>query len=234
MQISPGHQQKKCSTGILEKEASPVEILYPSHRASFGIISDVDDTVLQTFVTSRFKLKLLYATLFKNSHQRLPMEGMPDLLQALERGGDGQRLNPTFYVSDSPWNLYDMLAEFLHAHQLPKGPILLRDYGVQMIWPRKHLPVHKLDAFRQIMGMYPDLPFVMLGDTAAVDADYYLQMAKEFPGRVLAIYIRQTRNTANARRIAKLLKEQRLTHALVVKSSGEMRADMRERGLLVG
>lgn len=218
--------------GIQPKESSPVEILYPSPKASFGIISDVDDTVLQTFVTSTFKLKMLYATLFEDSHHRLPMEGMPELLQALEAGGDGQRLNPIFYVSDSPWNLYDMLTQFMQFHELPKGPILLQDYAVQMLWPRKGQAVHKLEAFRQIMEMYPHLSFVMLGDTASMDADYYLKMAEEFPGRVLAIYIRQTRNTANARRIAKLLKVQTLTHALVVKSSGEMRADMRERGLI--
>lgn len=219
-------------TGVLPLESSPVEILYPSARASFGVISDIDDTVLQTFVTSRFKLKMLYATLFEDSQRRLPMEGMPALLHVLERGGDGQSLNPIFYVSDSPWNLYDMLAHFMDFHKLPKGPILLRDYGVQMLWPRKGQPVHKLDALRKILGMYPGLSFVMLGDTASMDADYYLKMAEEFPGRVLAIYIRQTRNNANARRIARLLKEQTLTHALLVKTSVEMRADMLERGLV--
>jgi phosphatidate phosphatase APP1 len=220
--------------GLLPMEASPVEILYPSAKASFGIISDIDDTVLQTFVTSRFKLKMLYATLFEDSQRRLPMEGMPALLHDLERGADGQRLNPIFYVSDSPWNLYDMLAHFMDFHKLPKGPILLRDYGLQMLWPRKGQPVHKLDALRQILGMYPGLSFVMLGDTASMDADYYLKMAEEFPGQVLAIYIRKTRNNANARRIAKLLKEQTLAHAIVVKTSAEMQVDMRERGLLAG
>ena len=215
-------------------EASLGEIFYPAPNASFGIISDIDDTVLQTHVTSRLKLKMIYATLFNDSHQRLPMEGVPDLLSAFEKGGDGLRENPFFYVSDSPWNIYDMLAEFLQINQLPKGPILLRDYGPHLIRPRDGQAVHKLDAFRKVLQMYPNLPFVMLGDTASKDADYYLKMAEEFAGRVLAIYIRQTRDTDNARRIAKLLSDHTGIEAVLIHSSAEIREHAIGRGLVCG
>jgi phosphatidate phosphatase APP1 len=209
------------------------EVLFPSENASFGVITDIDDTVLQTHVTSRFKLKMLFATLFKDSHQRLPMEGIPDLLRALEKGGDSQRINPIFYVSDSPWNLYDLLVEFLQLNELPKGPILLRDYGTHLLRSKKEeKDIHKLVSFRQIMGMYPDLPFVMLGDTASKDADYYLKMAEEFSDRVLAIYIRQTRDTGNARRIAKLIEQHSHIEAVLVKESKEIWADAKARGLV--
>lgn len=213
--------------------ATPAELLLPSANASFGVISDIDDTVLQTHVTSILKLKMLYDTLLKDSHQRLPMEGIPDLLRALEKGNDGLRQNPVFYVSDSPWNLYDLLADFLHHHELPKGPILLRDYGAHLLRRKKsENDIHKLVAFRQIMGMYPSLPFVMLGDTASKDADYYLRMAEEFSGRILAIYIRQTRNTGNARRIAKLIEEQTHVEAVVIKESAEIWEHANKRGLV--
>lgn len=201
---------------------STAEVLFPSPSASFGIISDIDDTVLQTHVTSRLKLKMLYTSFFKDSHQRSPMEGIVDLLWALVRGHDGQQENPVFYVSDSPWNIYDLLADFLERHGIPKGPILLRDYGLHMLSRKPDRPIHKLDAFRLIMGMYPDLPFVMLGDTASKDADHYLKMADEFGGRVKAIYIRQTRDTANARRIAKLLEEHAHLNAILIKNAGEI------------
>jgi phosphatidate phosphatase APP1 len=217
----------------LPTTATPAELLIPSANASFGIITDIDDTVLQTHVTSRLKLKMLYATLFKDSHQRLPMEGIPDLLKALEKGGEGHRQNPIFYVSDSPWNIYDLLAEFLRIHEIPKGPILLRDYGAHLLRRKKEEnEIHKLVAFRQIMGMYPDLPFVMLGDTASKDADYYLRMAEEFEGRVLAIYIRQTRDTENARRIAKLIKEHSHIEAVMVHESSQIWAHAKQHGLV--
>ncbi len=214
--------------------ATPAELLMPSTKASFGIITDIDDTVLQTHVTSRFKLKMLYATLFKDSHQRLPMEGIPDLLRTLEKGSDGQRENPVFYVSDSPWNIYDLLAEFLRIHEIPKGPILLRDYGAHLLRSQKEeKDIHKLVAFRQIMGMYPGLPFVMLGDTASKDADYYLKMADEFSDRVLAIYIRQTKDTENARRIAKLIEQHSHIEAVLIRESSEIWAHAKGRGLVL-
>lgn len=218
--------------GALPTSGSQAELLLPAEDASFGIISDIDDTVLQTHVTSRLKLKMAYATFFKDSHQRLPMEGIPDLMRALEKGSDGLRQNPVFYVSDSPWNIYDLLADFMELQNLPKGPILLRDYGTHMLQRSAERPVHKLDAFRKIMGMYPDLPFVMLGDTASKDADYYLQMAEEFSGQVLAIYIRQTRDNDNARRIAKLIEAHSHIPAVRVHASAEIWEDARKRGLV--
>ncbi|MBI1224951.1 MAG: DUF2183 domain-containing protein [Bacteroidetes bacterium] len=218
--------------GILTTPDFPAEILLPSGNASFGIISDIDDTVMQTHVTSRFKLKMLYATLFKDSHQRLPMEGIPELLRALEKGGDQLRENPVFYVSDSPWNIYDLLVEFMALQNLPKGPILLRDYGLQMLKRNADKPIHKIESFHQIMKMYPDLPFVMLGDTASKDADFYLQMAEEFSERVLAIYIRETRDTKNARRIEKLIEANSNIAAVRVHSTKEIWEDAKRRGLL--
>lgn len=213
-------------------EPTPVELLLPSGNASFGIISDIDDTVLQTHVTSRFKLKMLYATLFKDSHQRLPMEGIPELLRALEKGGDQLRENPVFYVSDSPWNIYDLLVEFMALQNLPKGPIMLRDFGLQMLKRNEGKLIHKIESFQQIMKMYPDLPFVMLGDTASKDADYYLKMAEEFSDRILAIYIRETRDTKNARRIEKLIESNSNIAAVRVHSSKEIWEDAKRRGLV--
>ncbi len=218
--------------GILPTDGFPAELLLPAGNASFGIISDIDDTVLQTHVTSRFKLKMLHATLFKDSHQRLPMEGIPELLRALEKGGDQLRENPVFYVSDSPWNIYDLLVEFMALQNLPKGPILLRDYGLKMLKRNEGKLIHKIESFRQIMKMYPDLPFVMLGDTASKDADYYLQMAEEFSDRVLAIYIRETKDTKNARRIEKLIESNSNIAAVRVHSSKEIWEDAKRRGLV--
>ena len=208
------------------------DVLYPSKHAACGIISDIDDTVLQTHVSSRLKLKMIYYTLFHDSHQRLPMEGIPELMRALEKGIDGERENPIFYVSDSPWNIYDLLIDFMEVQGLPRGPVLLRDYGLHMLkWWEKR-PNHKLDAFRHILKMYPDLPFIMLGDTASKDADYYLKMADEFSGRILAVYIRHTVDTKNARRVAKLIEQHSGIDAVLIRSSSEIYDHAKGKGLL--
>ena len=209
------------------------DIYQPVNNATFGILSDVDDTVLQTDMNSWLKLRMLYHTFFKNARQRLPMKGMPDLLNALTKGKRGNEMNPVFYVSDSPWNIYDVIVDFMKIQHLPKGPLLLRDYGRQIIFNKKLFDSHKIRTISHILETYPSLPFIMLGDTASHDADHYLHFAKKYPGRILAIYIRHTQNTSNARRVAKLIDAHSGKGAMIVNSSSEIMQHARRKGWLV-
>ena len=198
------------------------EIYFPSKNADYGLITDMDDTVLQTYVTSRLKWKMVYATFFKNAFHRLPMEGIVELFQAFEKGGNGLRQNPVFYLSNSPTNIYDLLEDFLNLNQLPKGPVLLRDYGWHLLRKKPDELNHKIKTMRHILNMYPKLPFILLGDTASEDADYYIQIAKEFPNRIKAIYIRYTRDTKNARRVAKIIGEETDVTVALIKQTTEI------------
>ena len=157
--------------------------------AQFGIVSDIDDTVLESSITrwqTAMKLALLH-----NARTRKPLEGAAGLYRALQRGTRDTATNPLFYVSSSPWNLYDLLDEFMTVNEIPHGPIFLRDIGFD---PGKFLKSeghgHKLDAIRGLFGEYPDLGWVLIGDSGQHDAMLYATAAREFPGRVRAIYIR--------------------------------------------
>lgn len=205
------------------------EVLLPTSASSYGVITDVDDTVLQTHVTSRLRFKMLYATFMQNAEQRLPMEGVVELFQAFAKGENGQRDNPIFYVSNSPWNLYDLLEKFMELQELPKGPIFLRDYGIR---PAGEFSQHKLATISRILDTYPNLPFIMLGDTASKDADFYIDLAKQYPDRIKAIYIRLTRNNKNARRVAELIESASGTNAVLVRSSKEIWTHAQRFGLL--
>lgn len=206
------------------------EIYFPSRAADYCIIADMDDTVLQTHVTSLFKLKMLYATFLQDAHQRLPMEGIPELFNAFVKGDNGKKENPIFYVSNSPWNLYDILEEFLEVQGIPKGPIMLRDYGLK---PSEDFSGHKMNTISRILETYPDLQAIMLGDTAAKDADFYIDLARKYPGRIEAIYIRQTRDTKNARRIARLIEANSDITVLLLNESAEMTAHAIENGWIL-
>lgn len=205
------------------------EVLVPSPQTPYGVISDVDDTILQTHVNSLLRLRLLYATFFKHPHQRLPMEGIVELFQALSKGKSEQARHPFFYVSNSPWNLYDLLEQFMDIQQLPKGPILLRDYGIRPAGPFSD---HKMEAISRILEMYPDIPFLLFGDTASKDADHYLELANRFPGQVKAIYIRFTKNTRNARRVRQLIEDQEDENIRIIYSSEEIAQHTRQLGLI--
>jgi len=205
------------------------EIYLPSKNADYGIITDIDDTILQTHVTSLFKLRMLYATMFKNAHQRLPMEGMVELFKTFVKGGNGKRENPIFYLSHSPWNIYDLLEEFLEVQKFPKGPLLLRDFGFT---PSGDYSNHKNNSIARLLKTYPKLPFILLGDSAEKDADFYIEVANKFPNRIKAIYIRQTRDTKNARRIKKLIQKNTNVPAILIHSSKDIHNHGLENGIL--
>ena len=159
--------------------------------ASFGVISDIDDTILRSEVTRG--LTMLRLLLFSNAHTRLPFEGVAAFYQAL-RSGSGYETNPIFYVSTGPWNLYDLLEDFLEIQEIPAGPIFLRDWaGLKDVLRGMDHRSHKLAVIRDLMHAHEDLPFVLVGDSGQQDAETYAQIAEQFPHRVLAIYIRDIR-----------------------------------------
>ena len=160
------------------------EVLIPQPGAALGIVSDIDDTILQTHVTRR--LKMIWLTFLENATTRLPFEGTTELYRALAAGASGVARNPVFYVSKSPWALYDFLVEFMDRHDLPRGPLLLRDLGLHDEAPLDF----KAACLQRILKTYPWLPFVLIGDSGERDADLYLEVAAQYPGRVKAIYIR--------------------------------------------
>ena len=180
-------------------------VLIPPADAQFGVISDVDDTVLQTGATSL--RSLAKQVLFGNAYTRLPFEGVAAFYEALGRGSAGTR-NPLFYVSSSPWNLYDVLTEFMALNQIPLGPILLRDWGVSAteLLPTTH-GEHKRAAIRQILETYPRLPFILIGDSGQEDPEIYHEVVHDFPGRILGIYIRDVADAERRESVQKLARK---------------------------
>jgi phosphatidate phosphatase APP1 len=118
--------------------------------------------------------------------------------KALQRGKEGGSFNPIFYVSSSPWNIYDVLEDFLDVHGVPPGPLFLKDWSPTVLG--KHQD-HKLGVIRRLLDTYPDLPFVLIGDSGEEDPEIYLQTVRERPGRIRAVYIR---DVASAERDAEV------------------------------
>ena len=160
-------------------------ILIPAATAAYGVISDMDDTVLQSEVTSF--LRAARMVLLENAQTRLPFAGVAAFYRALEEGQGGPR-NPIFYVSSSPWNLYDVIDEFLEAERVPAGPLLLRDWdlGPSLL---RHAG-HKTRMIREILETFPTLPFILIGDSAQEDPEIYAEIVAAHPSRILAVYIR--------------------------------------------
>ncbi|HET7008149.1 MAG TPA: phosphatase domain-containing protein [Candidatus Binatia bacterium] len=190
-------------------EAPPVRatarVLAPSAEAKFGIISDIDDTVISSHVGN--KLKMLLTVLLSNEHTRKPFEGVAGFYQALQLGADAREDNPIFYVSNSAWNLYPVLLEFLKLQKIPLGPLLLRDFGDHLLFS-KEPESHKKANIKMILESFPHLPFVLIGDSGERDPEIYRDVVKDYPTRIRAVYIRSV-NKQNDRLAAidKLIEE---------------------------
>jgi phosphatidate phosphatase APP1 len=165
------------------------EFLVPPASATCGVISDIDDTVIQARV-SNF-LAAARTVMLGNARTRLPFPGVAAFYRALRDGATGIERNPIFYVSSSPWNIYDVIVEFMTLQDIPRGPVLLRDWDITFgaLAARRHLE-HKGTAIRNILATYPALPFILIGDSSQHDPEIYAQIVREFPERIRAIYIR--------------------------------------------
>lgn len=208
------------------------EVLIPGAATSFGIISDIDDTILETYVTSWLKWRMIYLTILKNAFSRQAFPHVSAFYQAMRRGPDGEAYNPFFYVSNSPWNLYDLLKEFLDLNKLPRGPIMLRDFGL----PYKDLPYnylgHKHEQIIRILQLYPDLPFILIGDSGEKDTDIYKAVVQAFPGRIKAIYIRDVLSKNRALRVQKILSSIPEVPSLLVGSYQQAAEHAAQHGLI--
>jgi phosphatidate phosphatase APP1 len=165
------------------------EVMIPPPDAEYGIISDIDDTVIKTSATNM--LAMGRTVLLNNAKTRLPFAGVAEFYKALQLGRNGKRNNPFFYVSSSPWNMYDLLVDFLDLNKIPAGPIMLRDigFGGDAAFRGGHMG-HKFKEIKQILEAYPNLQFVLVGDSGQEDPRIYGEVVKQFPNRILAIYIR--------------------------------------------
>ncbi|MCB8889625.1 App1 family protein [Vreelandella malpeensis] len=167
------------------------EVYVPPPEADLLVISDIDDTVMFTGVAE--KLKMLYRLFVRKPHRRTAFPGVASLYQALYRGVSEKAERPILYVSRGPWAIYEMLEAFFQMNRIPVGPILfLREWGIswRKPWPRK-AEDHKRDLIDRMLGLYDEMPCILIGDSGQHDPEVYTEVVKAYPGRIKAIYIRR-------------------------------------------
>lgn len=179
-------------------------VMIPPDNTQFGVISDLDDTVIQTDVPHL--LKMARNTFLQNAHTRLPFAGVAEFYRALQHGVGAQAINPLFYVSNSIWNLYDLFIDFFELRGIPSGAFLLLDLELsEAYFNNLRLGTHKRETIHDLLALYPSLPFILIGDSGENDPNIYLQTALDYPGRVAAIYIRDVIGSAGDHSIEEMI-----------------------------
>ncbi|MBC6998539.1 phosphatase domain-containing protein [Cytophaga sp. FL35] len=216
---------------ILHQNRFPGEMLIPSSKARFGVISDIDDTILHTGVVSSLKWKVIFNTVFKTAERRKPLAGAAEFYQLLHQGKNGDEANPIFYVSHSPWNMYRYLELFLQQNVFPKGPILLRSFP---IFGRKK-PNEKPQKQKEILNIlktYPNLKIILIGDSGEYDADIYMEITELYPKQIIAIYLRSVAHKKRMQRVKGLFDNYTTVPVLLVESSEQAIAHAKQQGFI--
>lgn len=180
-------------------------VMIPPHNAHFGVISDLDDTVIQTDMLHL--TNLARNTFLRNARTRLPFPGVAEFYQALHFGPDGV-YNPLYYVSNSPWNLYDLLVDFFSVRGIPPGAFFLLDLGLtgdHLFRPDGF--EHKVGTIELLLNTNPRLSFLLIGDSGEKDPEIYLEVLRRHPGRILAVYIRDVADKRRDEQIVALARQ---------------------------
>lgn len=188
-----------------ESASGTGRVIKPSLKAPFLVISDIDDTILLTGLTEG--VAMVARTVLREASERAAIPGMASLYRGLARGipsrsGHRKPMPTFFYVSTGTWSFYPALQEFVQLRGFPVGPMFLTDWGPTERYLRRSGAEHKRTAIRRLLEAYPTMKFVLIGDSGQRDALTYEEMAREFPGRIELILIRQVGDDDDERNVA--------------------------------
>ena len=184
VQLEPGWHTVTLQAGDSEAADAPVNVVQPD--AEFGVISDIDDTILLTALPRPFVAA--WNSFVLDEHARSATPGMAVMLDHLLAEHPG---SPVIYVSTGAWNAAPALSRFLARNLYPMGPLLLTDWGpTHDRWFRSGRE-HKRRELRRIVREFPGVRWILIGDDGQHDEALYHEFATVHPENVAAVLIRQ-------------------------------------------
>jgi phosphatidate phosphatase APP1 len=182
--LPPGWTSIRLRSGEAESVEAPVRIVGPD--VTFGVVSDVDDTVMVTALPR--PLLAGWNTFVLDEHARAAVPGMAVLYERLATRHPGA---PVFYLSTGAWNVAPTLTRFLSRHLYPAGPLLLTDWGpTSDRWFRSGQD-HKRATLVRLAAEFPNIRWLLIGDDGQHDEQLYREFAASHPDHVAGVAIRR-------------------------------------------
>jgi phosphatidate phosphatase APP1 len=167
-------------------DAVDAQVFVVADDVEFGLVSDIDDTVMVTALPRPFLAA--WNTFVLDEHARTPVAGMAVLYERLLRAHPGL---PVIYLSTGAWNVVPTLSRFLSRNLYPRGTLLLTDWGpTHDRWFRSG-PEHKRRNLERLAAEFPQVRWLLVGDDGQHDPQLYGEFAEAHPGSVAAVAIRQ-------------------------------------------
>ncbi len=182
--LTPGWHHVIVSTDEAEPAEAPVLVI--GDDVEFGIVSDIDDTIITSYLPRL--LIAAYNSFVLTESARVPVAGMAAMYSALLR----QHPNaPLIYLSTGAWSTQPFLERFIARHGYPSGPMLLTDWGPTNTGWFRSGPAHKRTSLANLARDFPQIRWLLVGDDGQHDPALYSQFALDHPENVAGIAIRQ-------------------------------------------
>lgn len=169
-----------------ESKRARADIHVVADDQSFGLVSDIDDTIITTLLPR--PMIAFWNSFIRDESARQAIPGMARMYQRVLAEHPGA---PVIYVSTGAWNTHDFLTRFLKRHAYPHGPMLLTDWGPTNTGWFRSGSAHKRATLLQLTRDFPNIRWLLVGDDGQHDLELYSEFASVAPDRVRAIAIRQ-------------------------------------------
>ncbi|MBR6459197.1 MAG: DUF2183 domain-containing protein [Actinomycetaceae bacterium] len=182
--LEPGWHTALLTPATGEPVEAPVMIVSP--KTTYGLISDVDDTIVITKLPRA--MLAAWNTFVSHTSARKTVPGMAAFYrEMLAEHPDA----PVFYLSTGAWNTVPALQAFIEANGYPNGPMLFTDWGPTPTGFFRNGQAHKKQQLRNLMITFPNIKWILVGDDGQHDPFLYDEVAREHPRHIRGIALRE-------------------------------------------
>jgi len=153
-----------------------------------GIISDIDDTVIVSDVTS--KVDLVYNTFWRNYTQREVVPNMATKFKTILAENTNEAPSKLFFISGSPNQLFTPIEKFLELHNFPEHTLILKKIQGDNSDSLLTQITYKTKKIERLIKLYPKMTWVLFGDSGEKDEEIYTAIKEKYPTKIKEFYIR--------------------------------------------
>ncbi|KAF7542530.1 hypothetical protein G7Z17_g11493 [Cylindrodendrum hubeiense] len=168
---------------LANEDLSAIQEIKITEPYGVSLISDIDDTIKRSNILGG--AKEIFRNTFVRDLSDLTIDGVKEWFNKMHDLGVSMH-----YCSNSPWQLFPVLASFFKLVGLPPGSLHLKQYSGMLQGIFEPVAERKKSTLNRLMRDFPERKFLLVGDSGEADLEVYTDLALANPGRILAVFIR--------------------------------------------
>lgn len=168
---------------LANEDLSTVQEVEITEDEGISVISDIDDTIKHSSIS--LGAREIFRNTFIRDLKGLTIDGVREWYSELHKMGVCFH-----YCSNSPWQLFPVIATFFRHAGLPPGSLHLKQYSGMLQGIFEPVAERKKGTLDKILRDFPERRFILIGDSGEADLEVYTDLAIANPGRVIGVFIR--------------------------------------------